>query len=194
MALGLSKGDDFLGLSKGGGFLGLGKGGGFLLLLLVVVVVALAFLAAHAAAKKQQPAAAPDDIVRGGGKKRRSRPMTLRVREPGYTAMLKRKKPSVVGRLRTGAFAPDKLKLKSGDPVVIARSRAADGTVNNDPPRRYRSKVIRVQPYKSLDALLKEEKAHGATKEEFAPFYTPEQMAKEAAVAIEVEPPAAPAP
>lgn len=160
------------------------------LLFVVLFVVALVILLLASGPKR---GAGHGDAYSGGveaffgGARRRT---DLLVSEPGYGEMRAGAK-TVVGRLRTGIFAPEKFRLKAGDPVTVVRSHKKDSP-DRPPPHRYRTKVVRVTDYPSAAALVKAEKKNGATEKEFAdPFYTAEQRKDLAAVAVQVAPPPA---
>jgi hypothetical protein len=161
---------------------------------LLFVVLFVAALVILLLASRPKGGAGHGDVLGGveafvGGARRRRD--DLLVSEPGYSEMRAGTK-TVVGRLRTGMFAPEKLRLKAGDPVVVVRSHKKDSP-DRPPPHRYRTKVVRVTDYPSAAALVKAEKKNGATEKEFAePFYTAEQRKDLGAVAVQVAPPAGP--
>lgn len=84
----------------------------------------------------------PDWVTGGAG-------FRLRMRDPGYTQALNGQK-TIEARPNRPPFD----KLKAGDSITVARSRAQGDTSEYEGARRFPARVERVTPYDSLKALI----------------------------------------
>ena len=157
---------------------------GLVLLFVVIFVVALLLLLANknGAAKGGPPDGYGAEYFGG------TRTFRLAVREPYFESMVKGKK-TVVGRLRTGAFAPGKAQIKAGSPVIVARSRPKGDSTEYPGIRRYRTTVVDTKDYPNVDEMEKKEK--GVSKKEFTDFYSEEDLKTHGVLAIQLQPPTA---
>ena len=160
---------------------------GLVLLFVVIFIVALVLILTTRGPTKAGP---PDGYEGGSEYFGGTSTFRLAVREPYFNEMLKGKK-TVVGRLRTGAFAPGKSKLKAGSPVVVARSRPKGDATEYPGVRRYRTTVVRTTDYDSLAAFEKGEKGKGVANKEFTDFYSEADLKAHGAMAIQLQPPTA---
>lgn len=118
----------------------------------------------------------------------------LKVADPWYEAMLEGKK-AVEGRLDRGPFS----RLKTGDPVVVIRSRPrGDTSEYTKGPYKYSTEVARITKYPNYSALVKSEgaeklypgkKTAEAAVDEFKKHLRDPADLAAPAVAIELKPP-----
>ncbi len=161
---------------------------GLVLLFVVIFVVALLLLLAN---KNGAAKGGPPDGYEGGAEYfGGTRTFRLAVREPYFEEMVKGKK-TVVGRLRTGAFAPGKAQIKAGSPVIVARSRPKGDSTEYPGIRRYRTTVVGTKDYRNVDDMEKGEKGKGVSKKEFTDFYSEEDLKTHGVLAIQLQPPTA---